>query len=193
MNSTEFMSGTNRFVVKLDDNSKVIITRELVNDKTNYLVKVTNDINYALTKFALECGYIIMLHGMNIEDDSVIIEGTVIENIILKEEYHIVNGNQFGKFIVSHIPFPEEPTRIVPITLCFENIKEMTGDLDMIQDMVDDKLLTVSTEDLIKHGIIIKTQLKVVTGSKNSEKENLLDKYPALLTVMNGRSKVKKK
>ena len=193
MNSPEYMNGTNRFVIKLDDNSKVIVTRELINEKVNYLVKVTSDISYALTDLANECGYIIMLHAINVDDESVVVEGTVVENITLKEEYHIVNDNQFGKFIVLHVPYPEEATRVVPITLCFDSIKEMTGDLDMIQDMVNDNKLLVSREDLIKHGIFIKPQLNVVVGTKNNDKEDILDEYPSLLTVINGRSKVKKK
>ena len=194
MNSPEYMSGTNRFVIKLDDNSKIIVVRELINEKINYLVEVTSNIDYALTDFAKECGYIIMLHRLNIEEDIATIEGTVVENIILKEEYHIVNGNEFGKFIETRIPYPEEPTRVVPITLCFESIKEMTGDLDMIQDMVNDNMLSVSTLELIKHGIIIKPQLEVIKSNKKEDnEESLLDKYPGLLTIINGRNKVKKK
>ena len=92
MNSPEYMSGTNRFVLKLDDNSKVIIVRQLINEKINYLVEVTQNIDYALSDLAKECGHIIMLHGLNISDDIVILEGTVVENVILKEEYHVVNG-----------------------------------------------------------------------------------------------------
>lgn len=195
MNSPEYMEGTNRFVLKLDDNSKIIIVRELVNEKISYLVEVTQNIDYALSDFAKECGYIIMFHGLNIEDDMVTLEGTVVENIVLKEEYHIVDGDKFGKFIEAHIPYPEETTRVVPITLCFESIKEMTGDLDMIQDMVNDNMLSVSTLELIKHGIIIKPQLELI---KNDEKEetnekDIISRYPGLLTIVNGRSKIKKK
>jgi len=194
MNSPEYMSGTNRFVIKLDDNSKVIIVRELINNKINYLVEVTQNIDYALTDLAKECGYIIMLHGLNIDDDIVTLEGTVVENLVLKEEYHIINGNEFGKFIEAHTPYPEEQTRINPITLCFDSIKEMTGDLDMIQDMVNDNMLSVSTKELIKHGIIIKPQLEVIKSNKKEKNdESILDKHPGLLTIINGRSKIKKK
>lgn len=195
MNSPEYMSGTNRFVIKLDDNSKVIIVRELINSKINYLVEVTQNIDYALTDLAKECGYIIMLHGLNIGDDIVTLEGTVVENIILKEEYHIVNGNEFGKFIETQIPYPEEPTCVNPITLCFDSIKEMTGDLDMIQDMVNENILSISTADLIKYGIIIKPQLEVVRNNKKEDicEKNIFDNYPSLLTIINGRSKIKKK
>ena len=179
MNSPEYMSGTNRFVVKLDDNSKIIIVRELINEKINYLVEVTQNIDYALTDLAKECGYIIMLHDLNIADDIVTLEGTVVENIILKEEYHIINGNEFGKFIEAHIPYPEEATRVAPITLCFESIKEMTGDLDMIQDMVNENMLSVNTLELIKHGIIIKPQLEVIKSNKKEKNdESILDRYP---------------
>lgn len=191
MNSPEYMSGTNRFVIKLDDNSKVIIVRELINNKINYLVEVTQNIDYALTDLAKECGYIIMLQGLNIDDDIVTLDGTVVENIILKEEYHIINGNEFGKFIETHVPYPEEVTRVNLITLCFENIKEMTGDLDMIQDMIDDNILSVSTKELIKHRIIIRPQLQVIKSNK--KEESILDRHPGLLTVVNGRSKIKKK
>ena len=194
MNSPEYMSGTNRFVIKLDDNSKVIIVRELINEKINYLVEVTQDIDYALSDFAKECGYIIMLHELNIDEDIVTLEGTVVENIILKEEYHVVDGDKFGKFIEAHISYPEEEMRVVPITLCFESIKEMTGDLDMIQDMVDDNMLLVNTLELIKHGIIIKPQLQVLKSNKNVDnEETILDRHPGLLTLINGRSKIKKK
>ena len=84
--------------------------------------------------------------------------------------------------------------RVVPITLCFESIKEMTGDLDMIQDMVDDNMLSVSTLELIKHGIIIKPKLEVIRINKNeNNEETILDRHPGLLTVINCRSKIKKK
>lgn len=194
MNSPEYMSGTNRFVIKLDDDSKVIIVRDFINEKLNYLVEVTQNIDYALSDFAKECGYIIMLHGLNIDDDIVTLEGTVVENVVLKEEYHIINGNEFGKFIEAHVPYPEEEMRVMPITLCFENIKEMTGDLEMIQDMVDDNILSVNTLELIKHGIIIKPQLEVIKSNrKEDNNESILDRHPGLITLINGRSKVKKK
>lgn len=194
MNSPEYMMGTNRVVVKLDDNSKVIVTRELVNDKVNYMVKTTQDISYALSDLALDCGYIIMLHGLNIDDDVVTVEGMVVENMALKEEYHIINGNEFGKFIESYVPYPEEAIRVSSITLCFEDIKEMTGDLDMIQEMVNENILSVSTADLIKYGIIIKPQLQVLNTNKNSDSDSVVgDNTPSVLTVINGRSKVKKK
>ena len=195
MNSPEFMSGTNRFVIKLDDNSKIIITRELVNDQINYMVNITSNIDYALTDFAKECGYLIMLYDLNIDNKMVTLEGTVVENIAIREEYHIVNGNEFGKFTVSYIPYPEEATRVVPITLCFEEIKEMTGDIEMIQDMVDKNLLSARQADLINYGIVIKPQLKVVSRNKkqNNEEDTEFENVPSLLTVINGRSKVKKK
>lgn len=195
MNSPEYMEGTNRVVVKLDDNNKVIVTRDFVNEQVNYMVQITSNIDYALSDLAKECGYIILLHGLNIEDDIVTLEGTVVENIALKEEYHIVNGNEFGKFIEAHIPYPEEPTRVGSITLCFDEVKEMTGDLDMIQDMVNENMLSVSTADLIKYGIIIKPQLEVVRNNKKEDisEKSIFDNYPSLLTIVNGRSKIKKK
>lgn len=194
MNSPEYMSGTNRVVVKLGDNSKIIITRDFVNEQVNYMVEVTQDISYALSDLAKECGYIIMLHGLNIDDEVVTLEGMVVENIALKEEYHIVNDNEFGKFIVSYIPYPEETTSVIPITLCFDEIKQMTGDPDMIQDMVDENMLSANTIDLIKYGIIIKPQLEVVHTDKKDDREiNIIDNFPSLLTIVNGRSKVKKK
>jgi len=194
MNSPEYMSGTNRFVIKLDDNSKIIVTRELVNDQINYMVNITSNIDYALTDFAKECGYLIMLYDLNIDNKTVTLQGTVVENIAIKEEYHIVNDNQFGKFTVSYIPYPEEPTRVVSITLCFEDINEMTGDLDMIQDMVDDNLLSANPIELANYGIAIKPQLKVVSRNKKEDiEETIFENIPSLLTVINGRSKVKKK
>jgi len=193
MNSPEYMSGTNRVVVKLGDNSKIIITRKFVNEQIHYIVKITGDISYALSELAKECGYIMMLHAFNVDDEVVTLEGAVVENMALKEEYHIVNGNEFGKFTESYVPYPEEPTRVSAITLCFDEIKEMTGDLDMIQDMVDENMLSIGTADLIKYGIIIKPQLQVISGNKNKDEKSILDRYPSLLTIVNGRSKVKKK
>ena len=195
MNSPEYMEGTNRVVVKLEDNNKVIVTRDFVNEQVNYMVQITSNIDYALSDLAKECGYIIMLHGLNIDDNIVTLEGTVVENIALKEEYHIVNGNEFGKFTLSYVPYPEEPTRVGSITLCFDEVKEMTGDLDMIQDMVNENMLSVSTADLIKYGIIIKPQLEVVRNNKKEDisEKSIFDNYPSLLTIVNGRSKIKKK
>jgi len=192
MNSPENMNGTNRVVVKLDDNSKVIVTRNFVNEQVNYMVQITANIDYAISDLAKECGYIIMLHGLNIDDDIVTVEGAVIENIALKEEYHIVNDNEFGKFIESYIPYPEESTRVTSITLCFDEIKEMTGDLDMIQDMVNENLLSISGKDLIKYGIVISPQLQVIS-SKNKIEKNTLDCNTPILTILSGKSKIKKK
>ena len=194
MNSPEYMMGTNRVVFKLGDNSKIIVTRDLVNDKIMYMVNVTSDISYAISDLGKECGYIIIPHGVNF-DDYITIEGTLIENMALKEEYHIVNGNEFGKFTESYVPFPEETSRVSQITLCFDEVKEMTGDLDMIQDMVDDNILSISWDNLTKYDITIKPKLDVIKGIKNnSSKDNdTLKNLPSLLTLMNNRGKVLKK
>ena len=55
MNSPEYMEGTNRVVVKLADNNKVIVTRDFVNEQVNYMVQITSNIDYALSDLAKEC------------------------------------------------------------------------------------------------------------------------------------------
>lgn len=194
MNSPEFMCGTNRVVIKAKDNSKVIITRDYVNEELMYMVKFTSDISYALTDVAKECGYLVVLHGISIDEDVVTIEGTLMENIALKEDYHIVNGCEFGKFTETFIPFPEETTRLIPFTVCCDEIKEMTGDLDMLQDMSDENILSATTADLINLGIIINPQFEVIgSGNKKNEETFPGPISPSLLTIINGRDKVRKK
>ena len=166
MKKPEFMSGTNMFVIKLHDNSKIIVTREIIDGNKRYIVKTTQDISYALSDFAKECGYIIMLLGISIDDDIVTLEGTVVENIELRNEYHIVNGNEMGKFTEMHTACPEEEIGLSLLTLCFEEVKEMTGDIDVIEDMLDNKLLSVSNEYLIKHDIITKPRLSVINNKQ---------------------------
>lgn len=197
MNNPESMYGTNRFVIKTKDNNKAIITRDYIDDNLTYMVSFTSDISYILTDVAKECGYIIVLHGMEIEEGAVTLEGTLMENVLLKEEYHIINGNEFGKFTEAYVPYPEETTRLIPLTLCFEDIKEMTGDLDMIEDMIDENILDISREDLIHYGIILKPELQVIKGTKMDKKleeEKIDEQVLPLLSVINGRSdKVKRK
>ena len=196
MNNPESMYGTNRFVIKTKDNNKAIITRDYIDENLTYMVSFTGDISYILTDVAKECGYIIILHGMVIEEDVVTIEATLMENVLLKEEYHIINGNEFGKFTEAYVPYPEETTRLIPLTLCFEDIKEMTGDLAMIKDMVYDNILDISREDLIHYEIVIEPELRIIKGTKmdiaNGDKDN--QQVLPLLSVINGRSnKVKSK
>lgn len=198
MNNPESMYGTNRFVIKTKDNNKAIITRDYIDEDLTYMVSFTGDISYILTDVAKECGYIITLHGIVIEEGVVTLEGTLMENILLKEEYHIINGNEFGKFTEAYVPYPEETTRFIPLTLCFEDIKEMTGDLDMIEDMICDNILDISREDLIDYGIILQPELQVIKGTKVNKKldeEKIIDQqFLPLLSVINGRSdKVKRK
>lgn len=196
MNNPESMYGTNRFVIKTKDNNKAIITRDYIDENLTYMVSFTGDISYILTDVAKECGYIIVLHGMVIEEDVVTIEATLMENVLLKEEYHIINGNEFGKFTEAYVPYPEETTRLIPLTLCFEDIKEMTGDLAMIKDMVYDNILDISREDLIRYEIVIEPELRIIEGTKmdiaDVDKDN--QQVSPLLSVINGRSnKVKSK
>lgn len=191
MNNPESMYGTNRFVIKTKDNNKAIITRDYIEDSLIYMISFTSDISYILTDVAKECGYIIVLNGMLIEDDMVTIEGTLMENVVLKEEYHIINGNEFGKFTEPYVPYPEESTRLIPLTLCFEDIKEMTGDLEMIEDMLDEDILSINREDLVNYGIIVKPNLQVI--KKNISKEDLKEINKAeqvfpLFTIINGRN-----
>ena len=198
MNNPESMYGTNRFVIKTKDNNKAIITRDYIDDNLTYMASFTSDISYTLTDVAKECGYIIVLHGMVVEEGVVTLEGTLMENILLKEEYHIINGNEFGKFTEAYVPYPEETTRLIPLTLCFEDIKEMTGDLDMIEDMIYDNILDISREDLIDYGIILNPQLQVIKGTEQDKKcekqEKTVGKSLSLLSVINGRcEKTKRK
>lgn len=190
MNNPESMYGTNRFVIKTKDNNKAIIERDYIDENLTYMVSFTSDISYILTDVAKECGYIIVLHGIVIEEDVVTIEATLMENVLLKEEYHIINGNEFGKFTEAYVPYPEETTRLIPLTLCFEDIKEITGDLDMIEDMIYDNILNISRNDLINYGIIIKPELRVIKGTKMDIDD--VDKYKPqvlpVLSVINGSS-----
>lgn len=190
MNNIEDMTGSNRVAIKLDDNSKIIVKREIVGEQLNYLVEITSNIDYALSDLAKECGYIILLHGLNIDDGIVTLEGAVIENVKLKEEYHIVNDNEFGKFIEPYTPYPEEKTRITALTLCFDEIKEMTGDIEMIQDMIDENILSMSHQDLIKFDIIVKPHLELIHNSR-VDNEEINKCVPSLRLVQ--KSKVKKK
>lgn len=198
MNNPESMYGTNRFVIKTKDNNKAIITRDYIDENLTYLINFTGDISNILTDVAKECGYTIVLHGMVIEEDAVTLEGTLMENVLLKEEYHIINGNEFGKFTEAFVPYPEETTRLIPLTLCFEGIKEMTGDLDMIEDMIYENILDISREDLIHYGIILKPELKVIKETKTDDKcesQKTVGESLSLLSVINGRrdkTKVKK-
>lgn len=189
MNSIEEMKGTNRVVVKLGDNTKIIIVREMINERMNYLVETTFNIDYALSDFAKECGFIILLHGLSIDDDIVTLEGSIVENMLLKEEYHVINGNELAKFIEAYTPFPEEETKVRPLTLCFDEIKEMTGDAEMIQEMVDENMLSMNRNDLIDLGVFVKPRLEVISN-KNVKQESNESHKPQLRIV---KSKVKKK
>lgn len=189
MNNPESMYGTNRLVIKTKDNNKVIITRDYIDDNLIYMVSFTGDISYILTDVAKECGYIITLYGIEVEEGVATLEGTLMENVLLKEEYHIINGNEFGKFTEAYIPYPEETARLIPLTLCFEDIKEMTGDLDMIEEMIYDNILDISREDLIDYGINLEPELHVIKGTKtdiaDGDKHN--NQVLPLLSVINGR------
>lgn len=195
MNNPESMVGTNRVVIKTNDNNKIIITRDYIDDNLVYMVSFTGNISYILTDIAKECGYIIVLNGLLIEDDTITIEGTIMENTLLKEEYHIINGNEFGKFTEAYIPYPEEVTRLIPTTLCQEGIKEMTGDLEMIEDMLIENILCVSREDLIGYNIIVEPELTIVNTRSDDKESGVENTFcPPLLTVIDGRKdKVLKK
>lgn len=200
MNSPEFMSGTNRFVIKARDNSKIIITRDYIDDSLNYIADFTCDLENILSENAKECGYVIMISGISIEENIVTLTGTLMENVALKEEYHVID-DALVKLLESYVPYPEETTVLIPITFCLDQVKEITGDLEMIQDMVDENMLDATTRDLINYGIIIEPQLSVIRSDKTKQKDydapdSKTEKVISpLLTIINGRcdkNKVKK-
>ena len=188
MNSVEEMKGTNRVVIKLEDNTKIIIERKMINERINYLLETNFDINYVLSDIGKECGYITLLRRLTIDEDIITVEGSIVENILLKEEYHIINGNELAKFTEAYTPCPEEVTHISPLTLCFDEIKEMTGDPEMLQEMYDENMLLMNHEDLIDLGISVKPVLRVVRNNNAIEENN---EYKPELSIV--KTKVKKK
>ena len=52
MNNPESMVGTNRVVIKTNDNNKIIITRDYIDDNLVYMVSFTGDICYLLSDIA---------------------------------------------------------------------------------------------------------------------------------------------
>ena len=154
----------------------------------NYLVETTFNIDYALSDLAKECGYITLLHGLSIDEDIITLEGSIVENILLKEEYHVINGNELCKFVSAYTPCPEEKTKVSSLTLCFDEIKEMTGDSAMLQEMYDENMLLMNHEDLIDLGVSVKPVLRVVRNNNAIEENN---EYKPELSIV--KTKVKKK
>lgn len=194
MNSPEFMFGTDRVVIKAMDDSKAIIIRDYLDDgNLSYLVSFTGTHEKFLSKEVNNLDYVIFVHKLIIDGSTATITGTLVENMALKEEYH-VEGDMFIKSTVSYVPYPEESTSMIPITFCIDKIKEMTGDLEMLQDMMDESRLDALVEDLIKYDIIIKPQLTLLSKkTENVEVEDCFDDNVPLLTLINGRDKVKQK
>lgn len=162
MVDSKFMKDTNRIVFKLEDNSKIIITREYIGENYMYFVNTTQNIDYILSDFAKECGYLINLLSLNIDDNTGIIQTFISENTLLKEEYHIFNGNELRKVKVMYKPFIEEEVYTRSVNLRVQTIKEMTGDIEMIKDMIDNNMLSINNEFLVDNNIFIEPRINLV-------------------------------
>lgn len=162
MVDSKLMKGTDRLVFKLKDNTKVIINREYINENEFYFINITQNIDYILSDFAKECGYLLQLHNIFLEEDYMNINFSIIENACLKEEYHVFNGNELHRINAIHKSFPEEEIRTIPGVFNVIDIKEITGDEKMIEDMINSDILSTTSKDLAKYNIFLEPKLSLV-------------------------------
>ena len=182
MKSVEEMSNTNTLVFKNEDNVKIIITKKIIGDNVSYIVKIWNGTEYTFNKNQSGIDMTMQLDEMILEESSATMTIMLLENIVVKEEYHIVDGYKFGKFNEFHIPFIEEDIKTTSMNVFFDNIKEITGDIQMIQEMIDKGILCASTFDLAKFNIFVRPELLLIENKVSTSGEDKKN-YPPLRVV----------
>ena len=152
-------------VIKCEDGSKVEIKREYIDESLSYIVNMPETVKNRLRR---KYDFVIMLQNIILVDNTVTVRGYLVENMMLKEEYHVTDG-ALGKVIVSEPIHLEEEVNVKPVTFYLDLVKEITGDLEMIQDMTNEGKLESSLDDLIKYDIILKPKFHVIKGENNKE------------------------
>ena len=158
MKKNEEMYGTNRMAIKLNDGSKVYIDRICIDDLDRYILSISN--NSYINGVSIDDYSIIIFKKMLIDNYSITLKTIIQENMAFKEVYYVDDGFLDTRFR-SYIPMKEENTSSREMFLELANVREISTDLDMFKDMIDDKRVIAKTEDLSRFGIYF-PQIKVL-------------------------------
>ena len=168
MKKSEEMKNTNRMAIKTRDNSKIYIDRINIDDKDRYIVSISE--GAYINGVFIDDYSMILFEKMLIVDNEITIRGIIQENIAITEEYFVDIEGYLNKHIVSYTPMLEEYTRSRELFLELNNVEEICTDIDMFNDMMDDRLIFGKVKDLSKYGLYY-PQVKMIDKSRVKTKK----------------------
>ncbi|MBQ6282211.1 MAG: hypothetical protein IJK66_01585 [Bacilli bacterium] len=150
MKTHEEMIGTERFAMKTKNGSKIAVERKVIDDKEQYILKLSD--NITINNMNIPKGVIFVLKKLIFSDNDVTIDGVVLVNVGLRTVWVNQNG-YLHEFIGSYPIEPEEDVYSGNIKLDFADVEEISADLDLFKDMMDEGMIDATPYELSQYGL----------------------------------------